>query len=1430
MSGNALKRSIFRLRNAEQRLRALSFLVSLDVERGNLWLFLSKKEMEESGETAVTKADIDLRYSGCRPAVPVGSTVKASDLLLEGNTQLRQLFMSAVVALVSRTFQTAASAIPLNARTFYIPRSEWDAETGSAIALPERSTPLLCSVNVELYSDGLVWITTDGKPCASTQQLSQLLDQDKTDSIGPSMDVWMAPFGRRARFTRSESENRSPRLSSPLTAMHQSSSTQEKASSDAVKSSIWKQSVCNWLAVHGVDKENLQSEEWVTIEVLVKSSMATNKVHSTGRLDLRDQYHLRKVIWPSSLCVTRAKLPMDHEKLDHSELSPPADPLKFAEDWFNGEGSRIDAIGKKKAAQIARQLQQDQLKAREATVEEESSDSLNTFPRSYQDNTATSGIYPTPPDGALSQATPGPPFDTSLDTPEDTGSVSHAARRDTTVSQDRSIGLFESGQANLNATAASYDEDLFEDSGGADFVAEGITDEPDWDFFNEPDKVPAANDDVLMEDASDVVFARGVDGDIKAENIVQSDATNPAEHTQAETTTVSSDQYGKDLESLNQPESQSIVTEQPMILVNTKVKSRSPSSENSNIPNNDCVGELDPHDPNEIPEKEQVDGQQLGSYKSVPTERLGGPRDDKYGASGRFWFSIHDPDWNKIAAASMDSRTNSVHVTDSKPTPSQTDVHDSSTSKEATNSRTGLKRTLSDQSSVGSSFVSDSPDPYALLETQAANGNEIGVGEHVYLTNPVDMEIDEKNTDQLQTESLDLLELLQTDASEWPIADLFDDPVPVDYLEGNFSDEDYTKIVQLSVDQVTQSSFQACPELSLGKWSDFILQSILERMQQTVFGIGVFTLHDLAATPEPILEKIQTPRILIKRDNEPLQALTSILPFWEAFSLEPASGAKDIEAICIYPDNLLSLRAINDFLDRVGLAYSSCHLGSHKRYAGSTILDGLAAWNSKDPQSVQSLAQTCKTVGKALHSNIKPGSTFVIYIVNPFLDERHAKLSICAAFLQLFKNYIKSGSPSSLQDIDIALQIIPCSFVQSADTVMIAPQRVYARLAIEVYNRCPPANRTNDFASCGPAVMLATPVSKQLTFELSDMAESPLRSEEKFLHAAYCQTPDERWVAAAWSDSDGRLNLTTSYRLRRLDSSVCRQRSEIIKEIWETSLDIVAASEQARKYRWRLVVVKDCPMEPAEVNEWNVLVQGQVTERPSGAPSIGVTLLTMGTRPNLKLKVGQSNASSSAQFVAGGSQTTPQQGNVTFGTPVSTPTNSQPVLSPEHLMFSAPTPASTGASLGNASTPPAMEHNFDVDADSILINPTDESEYLLLPSNRSINNSNSILEKRLAKQSAYLFQRVSPHNTAHQGWIGVGIDVNLVQVTSARTSYGNNLDEKSDQASLKDILTQYRGLITIAKTKGMTPRRDGVLLPWHLETAARSIEILSVFS
>lgn len=207
-----------------------------------------------------------------------------------------------------------------------------------------------------------------------------------------------------------------------------------------------------------------------------------------------------------------------------------------------------------------------------------------------------------------------------------------------------------------------------------------------------------------------------------------------------------------------------------------------------------------------------------------------------------------------------------------------------------------------------------------------------------------------------------------------------------------------------------------------------------------------------------------------------------------------------------------------------------------------------------------------------------------MYIVNPFRDEA-AIIDICTAFLCLFRKYVLYVDKHAVRPNEVALQIIPLDFIASSTSLVMPSQREYLNLAFEVYSRCPPKHSFSDLLGCAPPFTLAKSTPKFVPFKLASDPGSPL-TERNFLHVAYSQSLDRRWVTAAWTDNIGREQVTLTYCLREKGSDISRPLSEIRADIWNVTLYIIGKSQSY----WRVLLVKDEPVELEEAEGMTVLL------------------------------------------------------------------------------------------------------------------------------------------------------------------------------------------------------------------------------------------------
>ena len=98
-----------------------------------------------------------------------------------------------------------------------------------------------------------------------------------------------------------------------------------------------------------------------------------------------------------------------------------------------------------------------------------------------------------------------------------------------------------------------------------------------------------------------------------------------------------------------------------------------------------------------------------------------------------------------------------------------------------------------------------------------------------------------------------------------------------------------------------------------------------------------------------------------------IQQLSTSMPFWETFGLEPASGRKDISAYCICPD--FAKDEADAFLNRLGMLYFGCNLGKHtKGEMFETSENGIGLWkiakgDGSYARTMQTLRGICEELG-----------------------------------------------------------------------------------------------------------------------------------------------------------------------------------------------------------------------------------------------------------------------------------------------------------------------------------------------------------------------------------------------------------------------------------------------------------------------------------
>jgi mediator of RNA polymerase II transcription subunit 13, fungi type len=323
---------------------------------------------------------------------------------------------------------------------------------------------------------------------------------------------------------------------------------------------------------------------------------------------------------------------------------------------------------------------------------------------------------------------------------------------------------------------------------------------------------------------------------------------------------------------------------------------------------------------------------------------------------------------------------------------------------------------------------------------------------------------------------------------------------------------------------------------------------------------------------------------------------------------------------------------------------------------------------------------------------------------------------------------------------------------------------------------------------------------------LSSMYISPLEKNGPCLHLCYALDPTKSWLSAVWTDEFGHIALTMSYRLQLRHQTTRRSVSEIFQELWEISHDLMVKVRGA----WRLAVVRVDHHEVTELSAWHKIFE---SSSPAQKRCL-LILLSVQLNPELDLFPHPTDLKPTAQNQ--------------YGTPASTPQAGAGMTSPDQFIPATPTPGGT-TSLITAATPPEPGLDPTAESDITLTDPSEESWSIILP--YGINQSRNMTELRHAQVTGYLLTRRGTKHADGYNMLEISIIKSTAQAQAQAQSQGKpnmghaNMNATTPDVLLEDIIRQYRGLVTLAATRGcLEERRE--CLPWHIVTAVRGARVL----
>ncbi|KAG6006188.1 hypothetical protein E4U21_007227 [Claviceps maximensis] len=663
----------------------------------------------------------------------------------------------------------------------------------------------------------------------------------------------------------------------------------------------------------------------------------------------------------------------------------------------------------------------------------------------------------------------------------------------------------------------------------------------------------------------------------------------------------------------------------------------------------------------------------------------------------------------------------------------------------------------------------------------------------------------------------ELPRLYKPETPEIPISVLFSDPEPLS-LELSLGDEDLIQVAQILTEQAATGTLHLCTTAA-----DVTSNSIVEQNRQGLLVEARASLHMLrevvspylpgAASvhlkefldtqdvplmgqptrfqPRPIpgrdanaeqqkrpsnLYQIPGPHLEVRRSDTKLSVLPSAITFWESLGLAPSSGSKEVTAVCICPEWKGMRDNAKTFLGRLKSVYEVLRFGA---------MDNLMLYPDMDdgvlPYEVDRISTspdaTMTGHGSALVSsmellrvavsNIAVSDTNVVvfFVYSP--SNPGSIVEACAAFQRFFDSYQKE-LPARKEAVELVLQLVSADVLSSPTSVVVTPSQELVKLCMETYDRCTLFGGPMP----APAIRLEQALPRIIDFKLIHTPSASLIRENSCIHVAYAQAVDERWVTAAWTDDRGNQQATASYCLGRKGKRASRSTSEVAREIWDSTMDLVSAW----KVHWRIIITKCGSMDQHEVELW--------TERAREEKKASVTmiLMTVDTSPSLQLIPPVVKL--------------PQVPVSFYATPVSTPLAANMVLSPEQ----SATPAG-GLDAGAADA---------TNTDAVLSDVTDQTWGAVV--GHRLNSSASVLDPHPALVSGYLIKRTG----ARVEDALMAMEVNLVHTDASPRSY---------EPLLREMLSYFRGLAALARARGVVAR-DTDVRPWHIAAAEKAVRAM----
>lgn len=1335
------ERVLVKLKNARQQFRQASILVVLDTEALELVTFYKKADIVKDQQAILNKFGHICKINTCK--IERKNACRVIDLVKPESARTWRLFSEAVLS--SMTLQTPAGrkVLKIDTNIYLIPEFESALKDGG-IPTHCETKYYLRKADLQIVMPGHLLLALRDSSWPPLYALTDMIDSN-FPSWKPRIDsiFYLIPTGQLARYKGGWVGKQN---SVDARASHHSG----QSSYSINHRSRWFEKVRQWLGVQYQQFTQLSEETvWCSIEIPVHESVE-------GQRADRGPIVWKNVIWPADLLFVFQNENEPVLQDDNRDVS--SDPLSTAQSWFTKD------LGDVRAAAASKELLHPKTETSLTDGNLFDDDVQFGSPQQFMNLPAQNFhpgqmVYPTPPEAMNPQNTPGISMDGTAPTPMSNQPIQPSIYQSSPLAMANDPDANRSHESAISNFLQHNDDDLFEDEEDQKLAQPSFGDEPNWDFFD--------RDTTTLDMKPEMSFGE-LDVSPAPEKSLDHEHDAHAKSAQPHPRLQPLKQESPGQTVLNgepaPPTSSSHTKEQSMIepVDVDAVGAELPDTVKTAQPD---IGEFAHHGTDGSRTASLPPGtkrRRSSAYDVTPQPHVG--HDHKYALSGKYHFELR-----RVSAATKDDLT-----------PGQLNRRSSSSSL---SSRSSLSEATSDEEENTNGQVK-SWTRYEPIQT----------------TDPQETSADDAYDDPSREAEIDeLLEMIALASASEPFTSTFPSKQEYDRRIGaHKTPERWLMIAQILTEQLTQSSiFKSYDGLQLPRTRssppfDVFVESAEIGTNVTNASLG--ELANIQPTGNNAKVGIRTlalepNRIRLRQGESEISAELPIIKYWETLNLQPWSGPKNVQALCLHPGGSNFVQGCESFMQRMEETYTSCNLGVHQRFKSKGITEsGSLAWDLAPGK--RSLTSLCRNIGKALASKSTSGCT-IVYVILPN-DDLLESIEICDAFLELFETL---GQTDHAPENDIVLQLVPSSFVVDPSNLVVRPQKQYTDLAVEVYNRTPCLKSSSASVTAG-AMVLEKHVGRSLNFELNSKTTSPSLGTGHCYHVAYCISTDLKWLVASWSDAVGNVALTMPYCLVDEESGTRCPRKDVLRHVCETSSHLMSGQ---KGQSW-LSVAKVGLYEAEELKEWVECSQQLIGEHKS----IGrIVMLNVELRSRLTLHGPQ------APFKPIIPMSQPMMN--ALSTPVTTP---QAIITSPDQTISATGITSTAV---NAQTPPDLSTDAGGEVDAYLSDPLNEAWAMTFAF--GLNQTRNPLEIRPAMASGFLLKRVARQDNA--GGLAM-LNVNLIAVLR-RGPPAVPYPER--EQILQDVLVQYRGLHVLGVARRCVDETEGCI-PWHVATAFKGAKIL----